>query len=84
MFIRVSIFLIMWSTDALFSERNRLTQLFNSPLTQMLSVQLFSCFGEDEVALRVEEVVNLFIIRYVFHQENLVFDRDCEEKVKKF
>ena len=50
----------------------------------MLSVQLFSCFGEDEVASKVEEVVNLFIIRYVFHHENLVFDRNCQEKSRNF
>ena len=46
--------------------------------------ELDSCFGEDEMAFRVEELVKNSFIRYVFGQENLVFGRKLSGKVRKF
>ena len=42
--------------------------------------ELDSCFGEDEMAFRVGEVVKNSFIRNVFGQENLVFDRKVSGK----
>ena len=39
-----------------------------------------SCFGEDEMTFRVKEVLRNSFIRYVFGQENLVFDTKLSGK----